>query len=216
MPINRYQDITEEQLLKLHDGLDILEALDLEAVHGLDLFIYGLTQSESLVDAAKESIADEAEISENDVQLSEIAVAIPLSSDTIHYLAGSGLKIRREDFAYAGSGGEGIRTSSFTFAHFKPTCSISDFSQMAIASSDSWLDDFLKQYGNKQPVQIKQNVRRTEEATQPGVPAQAPPPAATSEAPAAPAAPTTTPEIPKKTSLNGGLKLADVLEEFLG
>lgn len=206
MPYNRYQDIDEERLLRLHDGLEILETLDRDAIYSLDLFLYGLTQDETIVDAAKEAIADEAEIAEQDVQLGEVAVAVPLSSDNIHALAGSGIRMQREDFAYMGQGGEGIRTNSFTFSHFKPTVAISSFSQMAIASSDSWLEDFLKQYGNKQPVEIKQNVRRTEEATQPGVPAP----------PEAPPAPTTTPEIPKQTSLTGGLKLADVLEEFLG
>ena len=195
--MERYQDISRERLNQLHDGLEVLETLDRDAINDLDLCLYGLTQSESIVDSAREAIADESEADESDVQLTEVAVAIPLSSDVIHYLTGSGLKIRRESFAYMGEGGEGIRTSTFTFSQFHPTVAASDFSQMSIAMSDSWLDDFLKQYGNKQPVEIKQNVHRTEEATQP-VPE-----------------PTTTPEIPKRTSLQGGLKLSDLLDEFL-
>jgi hypothetical protein len=91
---------------------------------------------------------------------------------------------------------------SFTFANYHPNISVNDFTQMAVASSDSWLDDFLKQYGNKQPVQIQKQVRRTEEATQPGVPAPATPPAAAPP----------TPGVPKQTSL----KISDLLEKFLG
>jgi hypothetical protein len=208
VPIDRYQDIDETGLNKLHDGLDILESLVRDAVQELDLFLYGLTQSETIVDAAREAIADAADLDESDVQLSEVAVAIPLSSDAIRALIGSGFKARREDFAYTGTGGEGIRTQSFAFSHFKPVLALSEFSQMAIAQSDAWVDDFLKQFGNKQPAEIKQNVKRTEEATQPGVPA-AP------ETQAPPAAPDPDLEIPKVTSLAGGLKLADILEDFL-
>ena len=201
MPHSRYQDIDENGLVRLHDGLDMLERLDPEAIADLDIVLYGLTQQESVTDAAREAIADEAEIDESDVQLTEVAVCIPLSSDTIHYLTGSGLKLRNEEFAYMGGQGEGIRSTTFTFSHFKPTVSTSDFSQMAIAVTVSWLDDFLKQYGNKQPAVVKQNVHRTEEATQPGIPAPAPPPV--------------TPT-PKTTSLTGGLKFADFIENFLG
>ena len=141
----------------------------------------------------------------------EVAVAIRIGSDAIRALLGSGFRAKRDEFAYMGPEGEGIRTKSFISSHFKPTLAVSEFSQMSIASSDSWLPDFLKQYGNKTPAQIKQNVRRTEEATQPGIPA-------VSTTPAAPAAPVpaVTPEIPAQASLTGGLKLAEAIEEFLG
>ena len=205
----RYVEMDEARLVDLHDGLETLEMLDREAIHDLDLYLYGLTSSAAIVDAAKEAIADEAEINEADVQLSEVAVAIPISADVIYALSGSGLRMRKESFAYTGVAGEGIRTSMFAFSSYKPTAAFTDFSTMALALSDSWLDDFLKQYGNKQPAQIEQNVRRTEEATQPGVPAPA-------QAPPAPTVPAEIPGTPKTTSTLGGLKLADVLEEFLG
>jgi len=208
---DRYLDIDEDGLSKLYDGLSILEPLDHDKVQEFDLYLYGLTQSETIVDAAREAIADNADIDESDVQLAEVAVAIRIGSDTIRALLGSGFRAKRDEFAYVGQEGEGIRTQSFAFSHFKPTLAVSEFSQMSIASSDSWLSDFLKQYGNKQPVEIKQNVRRTEEATQPGVPTTPPTPVA----PASPA-PTVTPEIPAQASLTGGLKLAEAIEEFLG
>lgn len=166
----RYIDVNPERLSNLHEALELIESVDREAFHNLDLHIYGLTTNPQIVDAAKEAIAEEAEAAEEDVQLSEVAVAIPLSSDIIHYLAGSGLILRREDFAYVGGGGEGVRTMSFTFSHYKPRVTLSYFNKLAIASSDAWLDDFLRKEGSGKPATVTQNVRRTEEATQPGIP----------------------------------------------
>lgn len=185
-----YIGIQPEDLHKLHDGLKLLEMVDLDAVHGLDLFVYGLTTNAQIIDAAKEAIAESEDVAEEDVALTEVAVAIPLSSDTSYYLTGSGLILRNEDFAYMGTGGEGVRTESFTFAHYHPRVVLNYFSKIALASSDSWLDDFLRKEGSGKPAQVTQNVRRTEEATQPG----------------APAAPT----MPKQTSLD-----QKFLDEFL-
>ncbi len=192
----RYIEITSDQLSSLHTGLELLEMLDQEAVNGLDLCVYGITTNAQILDAAREAIADSEELAEEDVQIAEVAVAIPISSDTIYALHGSGVKLDREDFAYMGSGGEGVRNLSFLFGHYKPTVNLNYFSKLAVASSKSWLDDFLRKEGtNRQPAQITPAVHRTEEATQPGVP---PPP-----------------QTPKQTSLLGGLRLSDVLDEFL-
>lgn len=205
--MQRYIEITEDNLLKLHDSLELLEMLDRDKMLELDLHVYGITRDPGIIDAAKEAIADgaENEISEQDVHLAEVAVAIPVSSDLLYALGGSGFRLKREEFAYLGEGGEGVRTLSFTFASFKPTVALSSLSQIALASSDSWLDDYLRQFGNKEPAKVENKVRRTEEATQPGAPAPA-------EKPPQPAAPL---PVAKRTSLVGGLKLADLLDEFL-
>jgi hypothetical protein len=187
----RYIDVNPERLSDLHGALELIESVDREAFRNLDLHIYGITSNPQIVDAAKEAIAENADLAEEDVQLSEVAVAIPLSADIIYYLAGSGLKLQREDFAYMGSGGEGVRTMGFAFSHYKPTVNLGYFSKLALASSDAWLDDFLKKEGSGKPAQVAQNVRRTEEATQPGVP-PAPQPARTS-----------------------ALKLSDLIDKFL-
>lgn len=194
----RYIEVSAEDLDKLHDGLKLLEMVDRDAVSNLDLFVYGLSNNPQIVDAAKEAIADSEELAEEDVQLSEVAVAIPMSSDTSYYLAGSGLILRREDFAYMGSGGEGVRTQTFAFSHYHPRVSLSYFTKLALASSDAWLDEFLRKEGSGKPAQITPNVRRTEEATQPG-------------APAAPATPAAAPPAPRQSSL----KLSDLLDTFL-
>src|SRR5271157_1546632 len=199
----RYIEVDAESLSKLHAGLTLLEQVDRDAMRTLDLFLYGLTNNPEIVDAAKEAIAEDAEVEESDVQLTEVAVAIPMGSDIIYYLDGSGLILRREDFAYMGTGGEGVRQLSFAFAHYKPRVTLSYFTKLALASSDAWLDDFLRKEGSGQAAQVTQNVHRTEEATQPGTPAApaAPP------APAAPQAPAQ--QMPKQTSLRALANLLD-------
>jgi len=198
----RYVEINAERLSHLHEGLELLEQVDRDAMRTLDLFLYGLTNNPQILDAAKEAIAEDAEIAEEDVQLSEVAVAIPVGSDIIYYLDGSGLILRKEDFAYMGSGGEGVRALSFAFAHYKPRVTLNYFTKIALASSDAWLDDFLRKEGSGQAAQVSQNVRRTEEATQPGVPpAPEQPTPQQAQPPAQP--------MPKQTSL------ASFLDEFL-
>lgn len=166
----RYIEINEERLEKLHDGLELMEMLDRESMRSLDLHIYGVTSNPQIIDAAREAVAESEELAEEDVQLSEVAVAIGISADTIYALLGSGIKLTREDFAYMGSGGEGVRTMSFTFAHYKPIVDMGSFTKIALAFSESWLDDFLRKEGTGTPAQVTPAVHRTQEATQPGVP----------------------------------------------
>lgn len=198
-----YIEIDAERLAKVHDGLDLLEAVDRAegggALKSLDLHLYGITTNPQIIDAAREAIADSEDLAEEDVQITEVAVAIPLDADTVYYLTGSGIKLNREDFAYMGSGGEGVRQLSFAFAHYKPTVALSYFSKIAIASSDSWIDDFLRKYGSGTPAQITPAVHRNQEATQP-------------QAPVAPATPAPA-GVPKQTSLR---QLAALLDDYLG
>jgi hypothetical protein len=212
----RYIEIDAKRLEALHAGLDLLEAVDRseggEALRHLDLHIYGISNDPQVLDAAREAIADSNELQEEDVQVGEVAVSIPISADTIYALLGSGIRLKGEDFAYMGSGGEGIRSMSFAFANFKPTVTLGDFSKLAIASSDSWIDDFLKQYGTGQAAKITPAVHRTQEATQPQAPAlQTPPPAVQGQPAAAPAAP----GVPKQTSKLDGRRLSAFLDDFL-
>ncbi len=205
----RFIEIDAKRLEALHAGLDLLEAVDRseggEALKHLDLHVYGISTDAQILDAARESIADNNDLAEEDVQVGEVAVSIPLGADTIYALMGSGIRLEREDFAYMGSGGEGIRSSSFTFAQFKPTVTLNNFSKLALASSDSWIDDFLKKNGTGKPAVVTPNVHRTQEATQPQVPpAQTPPPA-----------PVQAPGVPKQTSKIDGRKLSVFLDDFL-
>ena len=210
--MDRYIDIDEERLLKLHDALETMEMLNQEAMQEFDLQLFALTQAPSIIDAAKEAIADNSDVAEEDVQLTEVAISIPLGADTIYALGGSGIRLRDEDFAYIGESG-GAKQSYFSLSNYKPNVALSELTRLAVASSNAYLDEFLTQYGNKQPAVVKQNVHRTEEATEPGVPTPTPAPSAAPPAPTPAASP---PAVPKQTSLQGGLKLADLLENFLG
>ncbi len=158
-----FATVTAEELLKLREGLDILSKLEDTREMLLDVYIYGISSDMAILDAAKEAIAAESDerITEENVQLSEVAIAIPLSSDIIYYLTGSGLKLNREEFAYTGEAGEGVRELGFQWARMKPTVIAGNFSQMALASSSSWLDRFLRQYGTKAPAKVKPVVERS-------------------------------------------------------
>ena len=195
--MQRYIDIDEEQALKLREGLELLETLDREAVHELDLCLYGLTNDPQVLDAAREAIAysAEEEISEEDVELGEVALAIPINSDTIYALTGSGIKLKDEYFAYSGGEGEGVRRTYLYAAEYHPTVTMHSFSHMALASSDSWIDDYLQKTGGHGVVEtrIKKKVQRSEDATRP-VPTLEEPKAPVTQPPAAPhAAPSDAP-----------------------
>jgi hypothetical protein len=209
--MERYLDIDEGQALKLREGLELLETLDRDAVKELDLCFYGLSSDPQILDAAREAIASDSEneVAEQDVQIGEVAVAIPISSDTIYALTGSGIRLKDEYFAYAGSGGEGTRRGYFFSASYRPTVTMHSFSHVALASSDSWVDDFLEKTGGKNvaPTQIKEKVQRSEPATQPGTPTPAQPQVPVEAPPAA--------ATPKQTSLKDS-SLGRLVEDFLG
>ena len=193
-----FQETTAEDLMKLREGLGILERLSRDLVSGMDIYVYGVTTSPAILDACREAIAanGEEEIDEESIQLTEVAVALQASPDTLYYLTGSGVKLGRGDeFVYQGTAGEGIRNIDFAFSRVKPLATVADFQHVALAESDAWLDKFFTQYGNKAPVQIQKEVERVAPST--GV------------APAAPG-------VPKQTSVPGAVQLQDLCEGFLG
>ncbi len=198
--MQNFIDVTEDQLLHLRESLELLGALNRDKVKDLDLYIYGITNSQGILDAAREAIAEESydeNISEDEVTLNEVAVAIPVYADNIYYLTGSGIRLGNEESFVYEVQNEGPRSASFASSRYKPQISLADFDHLSIADSDSYLHDFLSKFASREAGQIRQNVQRTEEATQPGVPAPAKAPAAPTTAPPAPAA-----AQPKQTSLN--------------
>jgi hypothetical protein len=197
-----YTEVSADDLMKLREGLGVLERLSRDLVSGMDIYVYGITSSPAILDAAREAIAADSgdELSEEDIQLSEIACAIVASPDTLHYLTGSGVKLGRGDeFSYQGEAGEGIRTVDFAFSRVQALATVSDFQHLALAESNGWIDKYMTQHGSKVPVKVE--VKRNAPAT--GI---APPPA---PAPAAPG-------VPKQTSVYGAKQLRDLMENFLG
>jgi hypothetical protein len=145
--------VTDEQLKNLREGLTLIEQVTgYDEDTRLQLTLYGLTSDPSVVDCAKEAVADEAEIDESQVKIAgEVAVAIPLSGDTLYYLTGSGLQLQGEEIAFSKGGGNGIDTIQTTWAKYRPRITTATFREMAIAG-DSWsAATFLQKYGKKAP-----------------------------------------------------------------
>jgi hypothetical protein len=142
MPI--YSVISAEELEVLTSGLEILERLRSDEVLK-NLFLYGLTNERLLIEAAKAAVAESNDL-DAEIDITQLAIAMPLHSSTISSLFGSGLKLEREEFSYLGAGAEGARTESFVFAHYHPKATIRSFSVLAISEDNNWLDDFLTQH----------------------------------------------------------------------
>jgi hypothetical protein len=197
-----YTEVSADDLMKLREGLSILEKVDRDLVSGIDVYVYGITNSPAILDAAREAIASDSgdELNEEDIQLAEIACAIVATPDTLYYLTGSGVKLGRgNEFSYQGEAGEGIRTVDFAFARIQPIATVSDFQHLALAKTNGWVDKYMAQYGTKTPVKVE--VQRNAPAT--GI------------APPAPPA-TAAPGVPKQTSVYGAKQLRDLMENFLG
>lgn len=158
-----YVDVTVEDLKTLQGALKVLEPLG----EPIELYLYALTQDPGIVDAAKEAIAaysDEEGLSEEDIQLTEVAIEVQLSPDKLYYLVGSGLRLQKGDeFSYMGGQGEGVREIGWNWTRRGPTATVGSFSKMALGRDSGWGDKFLMQYGSKQPMKVE--VKRNAPAT---------------------------------------------------
>ena len=184
-----YFEAGEKELLSLMQGLNIIERLNAEKASELALYMYGITSDPTLISGAKEAIIENAfdymdeegepTLTEEDIALNEIALAIRLSADTIYALTGSGIDVYNVEFAYLAGEGEGVRDGHFMEARWKRAkVTLRTFSQTAIAEDDTNLRDFLLKSGSGQPVRIsKPPIPRTEPAAVPAKPAapQTPP-----------------------------------------
>ena len=196
-----YVDIKQEDLLKLRDGLEILDRLDND--NRQQIYLYGISQDPIVLDAAREAIAEKADdpaVTEEGIQLGEVAVSIPLSADGIYALTGSGLKLDsgQDEFAYR-TEGEGVRVIEASWSRVKASVTVADFTRIALASDSIYLNRFLTQRGTNTPATIQREVKRE-------VPAVSAPPAATPGA-----APASAPQ-QKVTSL----RIKDIVEDWLG
>jgi hypothetical protein len=149
----RFVSVTKDQLEKLREGLEIISHLNEVDAPAVTLCLYGITSDPKVIDAVKEALAGEADLEETDIKIvGEVAVSIPLSSDIIYYLTGSGLQLKDEEVAYRKGGGNGVDTTSLMWAGYRPRVTLASFSQLALAKDDLWTDKFLQQYGGKTPV----------------------------------------------------------------
>lgn len=165
----QYELVTHDDLEGLRQALNLLERVIERAP--IKLYFYGLSNHTGVLAKANDALEEEAEVGEDEpakpsTQVSQVAVCIQLSGDTIHYLIGSGLILRRESFAYIG-GGDGVRTSDLGYSHKQTRVTDEDFTEMALSESDNWLDDFLEKHGKK-GAGTTEPVSRSEPATSEG------------------------------------------------
>ena len=100
----------QEDVLKLRDGLEVLERfVDNSELYELQMWLYGMCTDPTILKVAKEAIIPNAEkywtddgssLLEEDMELTEIAIAFRLSADNINILYGSGFPLDDLDFAY--------------------------------------------------------------------------------------------------------------------
>ena len=79
------------------------------------------------------------------VKIEKAALVIPVSSDILYYLTGSGLILRNENFSYISD--KEIRTSSLSWTNQEPRVTLTSFSKIALAANDFHSEDFLKWEG---------------------------------------------------------------------
>jgi hypothetical protein len=200
-----YVDIKQEDLLKLRDGLEILDRLNNEDRQ--KIYLYGISQDPVVLDAAREAIAESAAdpaITEESIQLAEVGVSIPLSADGIYALTGSGLKLDSGDdeFAYR-TEGEGVRVVEASWSRVKARVTVADFTRIALASDGIYLNRFLAQRGTNTPATVQREVKREAPAT-------------TAPAPTPGAAPATAPQMKQTSSKRVPVRIKDIVEDWLG
>lgn len=156
----QYEMVSKEELAALRAALPILERV-LEG-GSLELYFYGLTTDRGLLNNASLILEED----EEPVTLSQIAVCVPLTGDTIYYLTGSGLILRDETFAYI-SGSDGARINNLRTFAGAARLTLDAFTETAMSSTDAWIDDFLTEAVAKvtKVTSKDQGVARTEPAT---------------------------------------------------
>jgi hypothetical protein len=189
----RFVEVSPEELQNLRPALSLLERVNHASSSEMANYtIYGICTNPEILENAEETVFywdDEDEDHDAKTKLSIIAVAVPMSSDFLYYLTGSGLKIHGLTFAYFEGEGRGDRTDEFgANQHYR--ISLDDFQHLAVADGDVWLGDFLQKHGSGGEhglPEASHEVERDSEATLNAVPEPEDihPPAAPSAAPKA-------------------------------
>ena len=159
----KFYGISKEELNHLRDGMSILgRVMDVEEFHP---YLYVLVEDGETLDSARNAVQGD--------RPSQVAVAISISSDTLHFLLGSGVYLETEEFAYMTGQGEGSRLGELTG---RCKLFINEITQMAVASDSVWIGEFLDSQAPETPAQQEPNIQRTAPASQepPETPSQEP------------------------------------------
>lgn len=159
----RYTEVGKEELSEARPGLMLVERVSRNNNEPIYLYLYGLTSDSLVLTSAYETLIDGFDEEEETEERSavqkptQVAVCIPLNSDTLYYLTGSGLLLQDESFAYM-TGEDGARKNHLSNPRPRPRMTLDDFTKMAISDDESWLDDFLTEHGAaSKPVVVKRD-----------------------------------------------------------
>jgi hypothetical protein len=146
----KFVGISKEDLDGLHRSMEILEGVYGDNDHFRPV-LFAIVNQGGLLQLAADAIREAGDYEEQDQSPvpAAIAVAIPMSSDALYYLAGSGLMVGdEEEFAYTTGDSEGIRTGSFIFGSGnRERLSQNQMIALAVAEDDTYLDEFLTAHG---------------------------------------------------------------------
>jgi hypothetical protein len=141
----RYITVTEDELQSARPGLVLVERLDNNGTFAPVL--YGVTIKETVLIAANDALERDFDEEEGQTapSVNEVALAIPFTSDTLALLTGSGLVLKNEEFSYR-AGRDNVRTMWINSTNGVQV-TLNDFDTLALSDDDTWLDEFLKEYG---------------------------------------------------------------------
>lgn len=164
----QYIIVTPHQIDDLRAAMDLFEQLWDEDIDEHALYIYGMVQGDpSLIAPLEEAVREENDLHEA-VKIETAIIVIPVSSDTLYYLTGSGLILKNESFSYLSN--KEIRTSSLGWSSQEPRATLSSFSKIALSANDFHAEDFLKWEGSAALGAGSTETKRTEKITEPGEP----------------------------------------------
>jgi hypothetical protein len=180
-----YYEIDEKRILALMDGLSMIERLNAEKAADLGHYLYGITTDPGVLSAAKEAIMEGLEeyydeegqttLSEEDIALGEVGLAIPLSSDAIYALfSRHGIDVKGLDYCYASADekGEGIRDGHFYPSLWvRATVNFGSLRHPVLAEDSFNLKHYMAKYKSGQPMAVIKKLQREEPATMPAAPA---------------------------------------------
>jgi len=139
-----FTDVTDQTLREARPGIELVEEVLLDSE--FPIYLYGLTTKDTVLLAAGASLG----MDDAGGGLAEVGIAFPCRKEALSQLYGSGFILTDQDFAYL-LGSDGVRTTQFS-GQRPPKITAMDFTRMALADSDAWLDEFLAQYGKSTPV----------------------------------------------------------------
>jgi hypothetical protein len=139
----RYSTISKEILSGFRTTLSVLEQVSDDP---LEVYLYGLTTNPGVLAKAEQALEYLGDEGDEAPDLRQVAICLRLTDEAIRLLEGSGLTLEDEEFAYV-RGKDSARTNSIRYGKSPARITDEDFTEMAIATTDTWVDDFLTKHG---------------------------------------------------------------------